>query len=235
MLGEPSIDCIVATVRLKYRRRVVMSGPPMLRAIVWNRVRPTELALQARKDLEALARQTTEHDTVDELCRTARSSTDAKWDTVVHELFWDSSCVDPERHADSITTSSMTCTEFIGTNGEMRQFVSVKALLCHQHTKHGFRNPMRFFADDDGVCGACGTNFRTRLRLLDHLSDSRRTRCRDACNSQTVPKLSQERVEELDELHRVARTSARQSGHSHVIAQLPALSSSGRVVGRLTC
>ena len=85
---------------------------------------------------------------------------------------------------------------------------------------------------DDGVCATCGTNFRGRLRLLDHLSDSRRTRCRDACNSGTVPKLSKERVEELDELDRVARTFARQSGHSH---QVPALSLSGRVVGRLTC
>ena len=84
------------------------------------------------------------------------------------------------------------------------------------------------------VCGACGTNFRTRLRLLDHLSDSRRTHCRDVCDSGTVTKLSNERVEELDELDRVARTSARQSGHSHEIAQLPALSSNGRVVGRLT-
>ena len=49
--------------------------------------------------------------------------------------------------------------------------MSVKAFLCHQHTKHGFRNPMRFFADDDGVCVACGTNLRTKLRLLDHFSD----------------------------------------------------------------
>ena len=49
-----------------------------------------------------------------------------------------------------------------------------------------------------------------------------------------MTKLSNERVEELDELDRVARTAARQSGHSHVIAQLPALSSNGRVVGRLT-
>ena len=112
--------------------------------------------------------------------------------------------------------------------------MSVKALLCHQRTKHGFRNPMRFFADDDGVCGACGTNFRTRLRLMDHLSDARRTHCRDVCNGGTVTKLSNERVEELDELDRVARTAARQSGHSHVIAQLPALSSNTRVVGRLT-
>ena len=50
-----------------------------------------------------------------------------------------------------------------------------------------------------------------------------------------MTKLSNERVEELDELDTVARTAARQSGHSHVIAQLPAMSSIGRVVGRLTC
>ena len=49
-----------------------------------------------------------------------------------------------------------------------------------------------------------------------------------------MTKLSNERVEKPDELERVARTAVRQSGHSHVIAQLPALSSNGRVVGRLT-
>ena len=87
--------------------------------------------------------------------------------------FLDSSCVDPERHADTITTSSSTCTEFFGTGGEMRQFMLVNALLCHQGMKHIFRNPMFFFADEDGVCGACGTNFRGRLRLLDLLSVSR--------------------------------------------------------------
>ena len=139
------------------------------------------------------------------------------------------------RHVDTITSSSITCMECIDTTEEMRQFMSVKALPCHRRIKHGFRNTMRFFADDGGVCGACDTNFRTRLRLLDHFSDAQRTHCRDVCNGGTVTKLSNERVEELDELHRVARTSARQSGHSYVIAQLSVLSSSGRVVRRLTC
>ena len=55
----------------------------------------------------------------------------------------------------------------------------------------------------------------------------------DVCNGGTVTKLSNERVEELDELDRNARTAARQRGHSHVIAQLPALSSNGRLVGRV--
>ena len=93
---------------------------------------------------------------------------------------------------------------------------------------------MLFFADDDGVCVACGTNFRTTLRLLDHLSDARRMQCRNVCNGGTVTKLSTELVEKLDELDSVARSAARQSGHSHVIAQLPTSSSNGRVVGRLT-
>ena len=208
--GKSSIDCIAARARLKNWRRLMTLGPSMLRALVWNRERPTEWVLQVRKDLEALACQVTGHVTVEKLSRTAFKSTDAQWDTVVRELFWDTSCVDPVRHVDTVTSISITCTEWIGTTGEMRQFMVVKALLRHQRMKHGFRNPMRCFADDDGVCGACGTNFRTRLRLLDLLSDSRRTHCRDVCNRVTVTKLSIERVEELDELDRVARTSARQ-------------------------
>ena len=150
MLGEPSIDCIAARARLKYWRRVMKSGPPMLRALVWNKGRPTKWALQVRKDLEALACQVPGQPTLEELSRTAINSTDVQWDSVVRELFWDTSCVDPERHVDTITSSSITCVECIGTSGEMRQFMSVKALLCHQRMKHGYRNPMRFFADGDG-------------------------------------------------------------------------------------
>ena len=132
MLGEPSIDCIAARARLKYWRRVMTSGPSMLRALVWNKKRPTEWALQVRKDLEASACQVSGHLTPEEMSRLAINSTDAQWDTVVRELFWDTSCVD------TITSSSITCTECIGTTGETRQFMSVKALLCHQRTKHGF-------------------------------------------------------------------------------------------------
>ena len=166
MLGEPSIDCIAARARLKYWRRVMTSRPSMHRALIWNKVRPMEWALQVRKDLEALACQVSGHLTPEEMSRMAINSTNAQWDAVVRELFLDTSCVDPVRHVDTITSSSITCTECPGTTGEMRQFMMVKALLCHQRTKHGFRNSMRFFADDDGVFGACGTNFRTRFRLL---------------------------------------------------------------------
>ena len=174
MLDEPSIDCIAARARLKYWRRVMTSGVSMLRACIWNKGSPTARALKMRKDLQALACQVSGLATVEELSRSALNSTDAPRDTVVRELLWETSCVDLVRHGDTITSSSITCTECIGMTGEMRQFMSVEALPCHQRTRHGFRNPVRFFADD-GVCGACGTNFKTKLRLLYHLSDARRT------------------------------------------------------------
>ena len=56
--------------------------------------------VQVRKDLEALACQVSGHLTPEEMSRMANNSTDAQWDTVVRELFWDTSCVDPVRHFD---------------------------------------------------------------------------------------------------------------------------------------
>ena len=94
-VGKPSIDCIAARARLKYLRCVMTSEPSMLRALMWNKVRPTEWALQLRKDLETFACQVSRHLTPEEMSRMAINSTDAQWDTVVRELFWDTSCVDP--------------------------------------------------------------------------------------------------------------------------------------------
>ena len=55
----------------------------MLRALKRNKERPTDWALQVRKDLEAFSCQVSGHVTVEELSRTAINSTDAQWDTVV--------------------------------------------------------------------------------------------------------------------------------------------------------
>ena len=108
MLEEPSIDCTAARARLKYCRRVVAAGPSMLRALVWNRGKQTEWALQVRQDLESLNRQVTVHDTVDELCCTARGSADAQWDAIVRELFSDSSCMPTRsRRAPSLAINAL--------------------------------------------------------------------------------------------------------------------------------
>ena len=57
------------------------------------------------------------------MSRMAINSNDAQWDTVVRVLFWDTSCVDPVRHVDTITSSSITCTECIGSTNETRRFM----------------------------------------------------------------------------------------------------------------
>ena len=65
------INCIAARASLKYWRRVMTSGLSMLRALIWNKGRPTEWALQVRKDLETLACQVSGHLTPEEMFRTA--------------------------------------------------------------------------------------------------------------------------------------------------------------------
>ena len=47
--------------------RVMTSGPSMLTALIWNKERPTEWALQVRNVLEALACQVSGHLTPEEM------------------------------------------------------------------------------------------------------------------------------------------------------------------------
>ena len=96
---------------------------------------------------------------------------------------------------------------------------------------HQVRAPMRAFAPADGKCRACGVAFQTRLRLLAHLSDSRRPRCRDWHLAHAEP-LCAEVVVALDAEDKCLRLTAQRAGLSHVIAVQPALAPSGRVVGR---
>ena len=122
----------------------------------------------------------------------------------------------------------------MGTNRAAPQFRTLKALQAHQRVKHGIRSPMRFYAPHSGICPACFTNFRHRLRLLSHLCDSRRPRCRDRCldPSNGIVPLHVDEVAKLDLADRSARTAAAKHGHSHMIAEGEAIRADGRVVGR---
>eukprot|EP00973_Karenia_brevis_P028821 3974320-Karenia_brevis.AAC.1 len=84
-------------------------------------------------------------------------------------------------------------------------FATAKALASHQRVVHGVRSPMRAFADAHGECPVCKSKYGTRLRLLAHLSDSRRPRCRNDLLSGQYPTLTDERIKELDAIDRVAR------------------------------
>ena len=73
----------------------------------------------------------------------------------------------------------------------------------HMRIVHGHRNLAREYIPLGlVVCPARGTNFRERLRLIAHLSDSRRPKCASSLLD-LLPKLSPEEMALADEQDRV--------------------------------
>ena len=113
-------------------------------------------------------------------------------------------------------------------------FLTKKDLQQHKRIVHKERNPMRFWADETGKCLVCATSFCTRPRLIAHLSDSRRPRCRDRIIQEGIPVLlTAEAAEVLDGLDAQALREARKKGHTHIIAVGSARTSSGKRVGHV--
>ena len=92
-------------------------------------------------------------------------------------------------------------------------FKSNKGMLSHLRVVHGSRNCMRLYADANGICNSCKAMFRTRLRLLAHLCDSRRPTCHEFVLQHCSP-MPKDRARELDDQDRLLRAAARKSGHT---------------------
>ena len=67
------------------------------------------------------------------------------------------------------------------------------------------------------------------MRLISHLTD-RRVPCLNAIKASGW-KLGDNAVSMLDELDRHSRAKARRDGHSHVLADRPALRANGKFLG----
>ena len=87
---------------------------------------------------------------------------------------------------------------------------------------HGCRRAMRYYADESGVCANCGSCFNTRLRLLRHLIDTRRTKCADAIVTSGIPRLTESRVVQFDLADREQRRRAQREGSAHLVVVGPA-------------
>ena len=107
-------------------------------------------------------------------------------------------------------------------------FSSSKALQAHKRSKHGVRSAVIEYIPDTCVCPVCQVDFRSRLRLVTHASNSRvrsKTRqhtCRDVILSGILPKVPIDELGRLNARDRDARRAASKAGHSHEIARLPA-------------
>jgi hypothetical protein len=100
-------------------------------------------------------------------------------------------------------------------------------------TKHKVLCEFPYFVDATGTCPICKTVYNSRIRCLAHISDKRRPKCADELRKGRVHKLSEATVQKLDAADREQRRLAQRQGRSHPIAQLPATTRTGKVVGRV--
>ena len=84
------------------------------------------------------------------------------------------------------------------------------------------------FLDDSGICPVCNSNFHNRVRLLSHVSETRkrsktnRATCRELLLRGAFPKISPDMRVAYEMKDREMRRAAQRAGRSHVLADLPA-------------
>ena len=94
------------------------------------------------------------------------------WDRAVSELFFSTSCCDTKAsHADQ-GAEQYHCSECEAS------FCTDRAKQSHERAKHGKRIVIKDYLPS-AVCPSCGTDFQQRLRCIAHVSDKRRTSCRE--------------------------------------------------------
>ena len=107
-------------------------------------------------------------------------------------------------------------------------FCSSKALQAHSRKKHGVRAAVIRYIPDTTVCPICQVEFRSRLRLITHASESRirsktrRIGCRDQILNGNFPPVPNDELTKLNLRDRDTRRAASRAGHSHEIARAPA-------------
>ena len=241
MARAPSIDCVLVRARLRYFARLMTHRHPSVLAVVFaahgdQRSPWLRLVIDDMKLLRARV----------SLCsRLPDPSLDsapwikmmrddpAGWSNAIGCMhFSQSVCdarVDRPAHVEALVLACK-CDRCEAA------FPTQRALMSHMRAKHKVRARQRFYAGADAVCVACGTAFHTRLRLLAHLCDRRRTKCWQAIMNQPdkFPPLPGTEVEALDDLDREARRLAWKAGHTHPVAVGSAVTSGGKRIGHVS-
>ena len=238
-LQMPSFDCVLVRKRFAYLARVVRCGPTVLTALLAARPRGhimpwTSVIIKDLQCLWAMAAKCAH------LSDPAGSSREwLVWiearpeefrQAIACVYFVESSC---DRGAEIVVGLEQARVRAHKCDVCGMTFCSTKALASHSRAKHDVRVAQRLFCDEHGECQVCGTQFRTRLRLLAHLCDSRRSRCWDAICTNTFKfkEMSHKRCAELDDCDRAARTSAYKEGRTHPLAVGAARTREGKLVG----
>ena len=87
--------------------------------------------------------------------------------------------------------------------------------------------------NDTGLCPICKADFRSRIRVISHLSDVRRPKCRDRILAGEVPAIAELLFVQLQDRDKQLRKEALHQGHTHPIATGSALSAGGLRIGHV--
>ena len=238
------MDCLLARARLLYLRRLCKHSKQALFLLLTmsHGTKRMPWITQLVSDLALLRASTKFH----KIKIPGQNADLSKWmrvfsdrqarETVVNGIFFTKSCDDkystPSGLRSVNTYICIICT--VGIDGTRPSFASQRALESHQRAKHKKLSDLRFYVGADGKYPVCKTTFNSRIRCLAHLSDRRRTACSDQIKAGSFRKIAATRVAQLDIEDRTARREAQRAGHSHLIAQKPAIRRDGKAVGRVS-
>jgi len=232
----PSVDCLLCRARLRFLGRILRRQPPQVVAFlsVRHQGKPLPWVTLIREDLRrlrltvAICSALPDPEESEAWCKLILDSP-GKWAAAVNCVHFSDSA------ADTAVAAGPGDDQFALAHGcpECGQrFPTARALGSHRRIKHRVLCEQRHFAPESGVCPACDTQFRSRLRLLAHLCDTRRTCCWDQVRGNSRLRLAPTLVERLDRDANKARLAAHRSGHSHDLAVGAAIRADGRITGR---
>jgi hypothetical protein len=236
-LRRPSVDCIAMQKRLLYLPRLVQAGGKSLLALlaVGSPTKPVKWVTTLLSDLRFLKAHSWEYGNMPEpgvdpdVWRSAIIGDCEQWQCEVRGLIFIDSVADTKTEI-PLHVRTFGCDLCPGTN--KLWFPSVRALATHKRTAHGQLSDIKRYAGGDGVCLACGTSFSTRLRLVAHVSDRRRPKCRDELLENHQPPPLDE-VARLDALDWAYQKETRKRGHTQPLSSRQAMKLDGRNVGQI--
>jgi hypothetical protein len=243
MLCLPSLDCLIRKARLAYAARLAnQKSCAPLRALLSVRGKggqPMPWAKQLHDDMLYMY----EHSEISKMVTPPghKYANDTWCHCMQHERREYAHCIAQIFYCESAldTHASDAPTALSNTHVCMLcrpacVFASKKALDSHSRSKHNATSQIPVYIDNSGVCPACRTSFCSRIRVVAHLSDSRRPKCRDRVLAGEFPRIAHDLFLKLQEQDRIMKRLALREGHTHVIASGSATKLDGKTIGRVT-
>eukprot|EP00973_Karenia_brevis_P074454 10345847-Karenia_brevis.AAC.1 len=235
----PSLDCLLMRRRLMYLKRILDADAPALQALlaVGCPNKPLEWVKLVLSDMGVLSRTCGQLHGLQppsvEPKAWMSAIADERWHEWCNGIYFIESVADRMRPIGDLEEAITTWPCRFCTGNNQIFFPTEKARNMHERVCHGFRSSAQLYADSSCTCRSCGTRFSTRLRLIAHLSDRRRTRCLDHCKNHTSP-LPKHLADELGEQDRMYRTAARKAGRTQPLSTGRAVRANGTQIGRVS-